>query len=65
MKKIKYIGDDTASMRYGDKLLKNGDVLELPDSDAEQLLKSDKFEAVKRKAKKAAKAEETTSEGAE
>ena len=65
MTKIKYIGDDTASMRYGDSLLKNGDVLELPDSDAEQLLKSDKFEAVKRKAKKAEKAEETTSEGAE
>lgn len=65
MKKIKYIGDDTASIRYGDSLLKNGDVLELSDSDAEQLLKSDRFEAVKTKAKKAAKAEETQNEGAE
>ena len=64
MKKIKYVGDDTASIRYGDSLLKNGDVLELSDSDAEQLLKSDRFEAVKKKAKKAAKAEETQNEGA-
>ena len=68
MKKIKYVGDDTASIRYGDSLLKNGDVLELSDSDAEQLLKSDRFEAVKKKtkkAKKAAKPEDTQPEGAE
>ena len=65
MKKIKYIGDDTASIRYGDSLLKNGDVLELPDADADHLLKSDRFEAVKTKAKKAAKAKETQNEGAE
>jgi|TARA_R100000030_G_scaffold90705_4_gene75460 hypothetical protein len=63
--KIKYVGDETASIRYGDSLLKNGDVLDLPDEDARQLLKSERFEAVKKKAKKAAKAEETPSEGAE
>ena len=63
--KIKYVGDDLAAIRYGDSLLKKGDVLDLPDADAEQLLKSYRFEAVKKKAKKAAKAEETQNEGAE
>tara|TARA_Y100000592_G_scaffold90474_1_gene149136 strand:- start:143 stop:337 length:195 start_codon:yes stop_codon:yes gene_type:complete len=63
--KIKYVGDDLAAIRYGDSLLKNGDVLDLPDADAQQLLKSERFEAVKKKAKKAAKAEETQNEGAE
>jgi len=63
--KIKYVGDDLAAIRYGDSLLKKGDVLDLPDADAEHLLKSERFEAVKKKAKKAAKAEETQNEGAE
>jgi len=62
MKKIKYVGDETAAIRYGDSLLKNGDVLELPDADADHLLKSDRFEAVKTKAKKDAKAKETQTE---
>jgi hypothetical protein len=63
--KIKYIGDDTSSIRYGDRLLEDGDVLDLSDTDANHLLKSDRFEAVKTKSKKAAKAEETQNEGAE
>tara|TARA_R110000824_G_scaffold141233_1_gene307697 strand:+ start:230 stop:424 length:195 start_codon:yes stop_codon:yes gene_type:complete len=63
--KIKYKGDDTSSIRHGDRLLEDGDVLDLSDTDANHLLKSDRFEAVKTKAKKAAKAEQTQNEGAE
>ena len=60
--KIKYAGE--APIRHGDRLVSQGDELDVGESEANALVASGLFETIKKKAKKAKKAEEPKTEGA-
>lgn len=61
--KVKYVGE--MPIRYGDRLVNQGDELDIEDREATPLVASGLFEEIKKKTKKAKKADEPTNEGEE